>query len=63
MLASPMFYEVKLSPPECALLASLVGKSLDRVTTDRWAVELRSGASAISVASTAFFVAAILTSM
>jgi hypothetical protein len=44
-----MFYEVKLSLPECELLASLVGKPLDRVTTDRWAVELRSGASAIRV--------------
>jgi hypothetical protein len=49
MLASPMFYEVKLSPPERELVASLVGKPLDRVTTDRWAVELRSGASAIRV--------------
>jgi hypothetical protein len=44
-----MFYEVKLSPPERALLGSLVGKPLDQVTTDRWAVELRSGTSTIRV--------------
>ena len=44
-----MFYEVKLSPGECGLLASMIGQPLERVATDGWAVELRVGSMLLSI--------------
>jgi hypothetical protein len=44
-----MFYEVKLSPEECFLLASLIGQPIELVATDGWAVELRVGTTLLSV--------------
>lgn len=49
-ISSQMRYDVKLSPSELELLGSLIGQPLDRVSTDGWAAEFRTGPTLISVA-------------
>lgn len=44
-----MLYNVKLSEDELSLLASFIGRPIDRVCTDDWAAEFQSGRTVISV--------------